>query len=645
MLLKKTKLLFLSAFLIFPFLGINSLKLASLSIRKIFDTIPPSAPHGFHGEGGSTIYSIDLYWTNSSDSDLDHVNVYFSNAPLTNYGLYSQIPATPNTKGQATIGSLSLDTDYYFKLSSVDTADNEGEFTDYIKTRTSYAKDVSSPAEVTNFQVADPETGDSLDLSWTDPSDSDFFQVRIYRSTDSWFTPSEDYKITEVFGLPASSESYRDSGLTEGTTYYYRIKTEDNKGNISTGYPSAFGTPTKALDTTPPAPPSNIEVTDLKTGTSLLITWQNPTDSDFSHINIYCSEISESLGNLVFTNLAGTSQEDSSLTEGETYYYTLRSVDETGNESENIDQHSGVPTKEKIERIYGNDRFGTSVKVSQELFTSSNHVVLAHGTSFADALSGTTLANYLNAPLLLTQKEVVPSCVLQEIERLSPFKVYLLGGEGIISDQVKEVLERDYQVERLSGANRYETSIAVADEIYNRGSISQILIASGEDFPDALVSGNAASYINAPLLFTQKDSLPTSVKNFLTETSNPTLYLVGGEGVISKEVFTSLGEYGSVIRIAGSDRFDTCLMVNNYFFDNQSVLSLVVATGLDFPDALVASVLSGQNSSSLLITGKNLSQSMENYLNSCSSVDKIYLLGGESVISKEVENRIREIFE
>jgi len=214
MLLKKTKLLFLSAFLIFPFLGINSLKLASLSIRKIFDTIPPSAPHGFHGEGGSTIYSIDLYWTNSSDSDLDHVNVYFSNAPLTNYGLYSQIPATPNTKGQATIGSLSLDTDYYFKLSSVDTADNEGEFTDYIKTRTSYAKDVSSPAEVTNFQVADPETGDSLDLSWTDPSDSDFFQVRIYRSTDSWFTPSEDYKspkflvcrqalnLTEILILP-----------------------------------------------------------------------------------------------------------------------------------------------------------------------------------------------------------------------------------------------------------------------------------------------------------------------------------------------------------------------------------------------------------------------------------------------------------
>lgn len=96
------------------------------------------------------------------------------------------------------------------------------------------------------------------------------------------------------------------------------------------------------VDTTPPGPPTDIIVAPVKTGT-LNISWTNPTDPDFSHIHIYRSTVSGELGDLVYDNVTGTFKQDTSLTIGTTYYYTLRSVDLSGNESTNTDQHSGIP--------------------------------------------------------------------------------------------------------------------------------------------------------------------------------------------------------------------------------------------------------------------------------------------------------------
>ena len=97
-------------------------------------------------------------------------------------------------------------------------------------------------------------------------------------------------------------------------------------------------------DTTPPAAPSNVEVSNPGTGSALALSWTKPSDNDFSYVNIYRSTISNSLGSRIHAQVTGVSKTDTGLTDDTTYYYTLRSVDLNGNESANVIQYSGVPS-------------------------------------------------------------------------------------------------------------------------------------------------------------------------------------------------------------------------------------------------------------------------------------------------------------
>jgi len=97
-------------------------------------------------------------------------------------------------------------------------------------------------------------------------------------------------------------------------------------------------------DVTPPAPPGSISVEDAGTGSTVRLAWANPSDADFDHIHIYRSTASGVLGDLVYDDVKVTEKADTSLINGITYYYVLRSVDRFGNESMNTDQHAVVPT-------------------------------------------------------------------------------------------------------------------------------------------------------------------------------------------------------------------------------------------------------------------------------------------------------------
>ncbi|MFA6521170.1 MAG: carboxypeptidase-like regulatory domain-containing protein [Candidatus Gracilibacteria bacterium] len=95
-------------------------------------------------------------------------------------------------------------------------------------------------------------------------------------------------------------------------------------------------------DETPPAAPGSLAISAK--GAGALIAWQSPS-VDYHHLKIYRSDKQGTLGNIYVDNVFGTSFE--AKDDGAKYFYTLRSVDLAGNESQNVNQVSLAAMKVK----------------------------------------------------------------------------------------------------------------------------------------------------------------------------------------------------------------------------------------------------------------------------------------------------------
>lgn len=121
---------------------------------------------------------------------------------------------------------------------------------------------------------------------------------------------------------------------------------------------------------------------------------------------------------------------------------------------------------ENVSRIAGKDRIATSIEISKAMFNESDNVVLASGFNFADALSAGQLAAALNAPLILS-KDQLDSRTSDEIAKLKPKNIYIVGGETALSSNIEESVKsvvNDINIERLKGNDRYETSVKVMEK-------------------------------------------------------------------------------------------------------------------------------------------------------------------------------------
>ncbi|MDU4019321.1 MAG: cell wall-binding repeat-containing protein, partial [Finegoldia magna] len=91
---------------------------------------------------------------------------------------------------------------------------------------------------------------------------------------------------------------------------------------------------------------------------------------------------------------------------------------------------------ENVTRIAGEDRIATSIEISKAMFNESDNVVLASGYNFADALSAGQLAAALNAPLILSSDQL-DSRTSDEIAKLKPKNIYIVGGETALSSNIE----------------------------------------------------------------------------------------------------------------------------------------------------------------------------------------------------------------
>ncbi|GAB6173047.1 cell wall-binding repeat-containing protein [Paradesulfitobacterium aromaticivorans] len=299
----------------------------------------------------------------------------------------------------------------------------------------------------------------------------------------------------------------------------------------------------------------------------------------------------------------------------------------------------------QVKRFAGSDRIDTAV--SQALTgwpQGASSVVLARADDFPDALAGVPLAAELDAPVLLTSPGILDKRVKNALQTLSPQKVYLLGGEGALSSEISLQLQtmgwgQDRQV-RLTGTDRYGTAAAISKAL--KLPASSVVLTTGENFPDALSIAAIAGREKMPVLLVGKSELPQATLEALQKLNPATIYLIGGESVVSEKVYTQAQESlrlpaGSMIRLGGADRYETMAKVAEFF--KVETKKLTFATGEDYPDALSGAAFSvHQNSSLILIPRTSLTQypSLSSLLSQkLQGANSAYIFGGEGAISTD----------
>lgn len=273
------------------------------------------------------------------------------------------------------------------------------------------------------------------------------------------------------------------------------------------------------------------------------------------------------------------------------------------------------------QRIFGQDRYQTSINASKAFLGDEKpkNIIIAYGENYPDALSAGLLAKKLNAPILLVSNidsEDKGTYDYLKSVYSDDAKVTIIGGTGVVStDTENKIKDMGYNTYRIQGADRYETNRKV---VQNCGITegTPVVIASGEGFADALSANNIVSKLGYPVFMTAKDSLDVQSLEYIKSLKPSKIIVVGGPGVVADGVVKTLSEqipnikkdkFINLDRWFGLDRYETSSVVleNLYHSEYAPQKDIIVASGENFPDALVSSPLQNKLNAPLVLAANN----------------------------------------
>ncbi|WP_248150609.1 cell wall-binding repeat-containing protein [Microbacterium aoyamense] len=305
------------------------------------------------------------------------------------------------------------------------------------------------------------------------------------------------------------------------------------------------------------------------------------------------------------------------------------------------------------ERISGASRYDTAVKVSERAFPGEEDaaeiVYIATGLNYPDALGAAPSAAYLNGPLLLVPPTgALPASVAAELARLSPERVVIVGGLGAVSeamaDQVADAATVEEgmppEVDRKRGASRYHTARALVEDAFAAGSVSQVYIATGRNYPDALSASAVAGGKGAPVVLVDGalatlDADTIALLAELKADAGMKAWVIGGTGAVSAGIMSQLSTLGyTPERLSGTSRYETSAKINEQV--TGAVSEVFLATGTGYADALAGAVLAGVNGAPLHVTPPTCVSAGAGAQIGANATGTVTLIGGSGALNANV---------
>jgi len=264
---------------------------------------------------------------------------------------------------------------------------------------------------------------------------------------------------------------------------------------------------------------------------------------------------------------------------------------------------------------------------------------VAAGANYPDALAAGPVAAKAGAPVLLTRQDALPQVVADEITRLDPDSIVIVGATGSVSAAVESALNALAPTTRISGANRFATGRALVASKFGAASANAVYLANGLNFPDALSGGGAAAAGGAPIILVNGTlgSLDADTLDLISSIAPTDVHLLGGPSSVSNGIQTQLDGLGyDVTRYAGANRYETSRLVNEAAFDQAT--NVVFATGATYPDALAGTPFAAIKDAPVYLVRKDcippLTLEELDRLNTAF----VTVLGGPSTVSDNVMN-------
>ena len=177
----------------------------------------------------------------------------------------------------------------------------------------------------------------------------------------------------------------------------------------------------------------------------------------------------------------------------------------------------------QVGRYAGADRFETAVVIATQGLGAPNRVLLATGTNFPDSLAAGAAAAHIGAALLLTNGSVLPSATSAYLAARPTASVTAVGGPAAVARP---------DAQAIVGADRFATAVGVAETLFGP-VVTDVGVASGANFPDALAGGAEIARRGGPMLLSLPTGAPAVLLQYLADRQPQRVTVYGGTQAVA----------------------------------------------------------------------------------------------------------------